>query len=241
MTNPDTIWPDDITETRHAFPGGSGASNAPRDVPWFRPPIPHWQTSAVVIGAGIAGLCAARALQSRGFTVTVLEAGETPFPEASGNPAAIVEPQVAISGVGRAFHEAAFLHARRLYRDLGVYEACGSHHLAPDDKSRARFAKIVKHDLRPEPLFEAADDGGLLVPDAGMVQPPVLGSLLARGVDLRFGSRVTGLEQGTGKRWHITLSGGKTVDTGTVIVAAGVGSAVFPQAAFLPLKARHGQ
>lgn len=73
--------------------GGKWATTVARHAPRFLPPPTPgglWpapdRRDAVVIGAGIAGCCAADALTREGWQVTLLDAAEGPAQGASGNP-----------------------------------------------------------------------------------------------------------------------------------------------------------
>lgn len=213
--------------------------------PWFAPPVPVHPEHVAVIGAGIAGLSVARALHLRGIRVTVLDRAAEPLAEASGNPAAVVEPQVARGGAGRALHEAAFLYARRFYESLGAgyYRACGTLHQAGDADAAEKFRQIIRDDTAPDPLFTSArwveGSEALLIPEAGLVEPPRLRQALTEGLDLRLGAEVTGLERG-GKGW-LVRQGLEALTVDTVVIAGGIGSAAFVEGQTLPLKARRGQ
>jgi tRNA 5-methylaminomethyl-2-thiouridine biosynthesis bifunctional protein len=77
------------------------------------------ERQAVVIGAGIAGACAAAALAQRGWACTVLDAHAQPAGGASGNPAALCHGTVhAADGAHARFTRAAALQAQRLYAGL---------------------------------------------------------------------------------------------------------------------------
>jgi tRNA 5-methylaminomethyl-2-thiouridine biosynthesis bifunctional protein len=222
-----------------------GRSETVGDTPWFASPVPVKPKHVAVIGAGIAGLSAARALLNRGIRVTVLDRAAEPLAEASGNPAAVVEPQVARGGTGRALHEAAFLYARRFYENLreGGFRACGALHQAGDADAADKFRQIIRDDDAPDPLFSSARwvEGAeaLLIPDAGIVEPPRLREPLTEGLDLRLGSEVTGLERG-GKGWLVRL-GFEALTVDAVVIAGGIGSAAFVHDPALPMTARRGQ
>jgi len=67
--------------------------------PWFDLPNSTdcgWQNTSnvAVIGAGLAGLCAARALTIRGFNVTVYDTAANSAAGASGSPAGIIKPYI---------------------------------------------------------------------------------------------------------------------------------------------------
>jgi len=222
-----------------------GHSEPDHAAPWFAPPVPARLSHVAVIGAGIAGLVVARALGLRGIKVTVIDRAAEPLAEASGNPAAVVEPQVARGGAGRALHEAAFLYARRFYEGLGpdYYRACGTLHQAGDEDAVVRFQQIIEGDDAPDPLFtsERWTDGSdaLLIPMAGIVEPPRLRRALAEGLDLRLDVEVTGVRQAAGG-WTVQMDQGSlTVDA--VVIAGGTGSAAFVHDPALPMTARRGQ
>ena len=72
--------------------------------------------SAVVVGAGLAGAAAARALALHGFEVTVLESLAEPAMQASGNAAGLFHGTVhADDGSHARLHRAAALFAARIY------------------------------------------------------------------------------------------------------------------------------
>ena len=211
--------------------------------PWFAPPTPLSPKHVAVIGAGIAGLCVAQALRKRGVHVTVIDRAAAPLAEASGNLAAVVEPQVARGGAGRAFHEAAFLYARRFYENLGLFHASGTLHKPGDAAAAAKFRSIIQDDDAPEPLFALSrwPDGkeALLIPEAGFVEPLRLRGALTEGLDLRLGVEVTGLEQ-TATGWTVQMDQ-HTLTVDVVVIAAGIGAASFMGGQSLPMKARRGQ
>lgn len=209
------------------------------DDPWFAPPTPCRPGHVAIIGAGIAGVSAARALASRGVGVTVLDRAEEVFTEASGNPAAVVEPQVAMGGVGRALHEAAFLYARRFYDGLGLFTPCGTRHLAQGPEAADRFQKIVQDDIGPDPLFEDGGDGDLVIPRAGIVEPPKLRAALADGLDMRLGATVTGLRREE-SGWSVMTEDG-SLEADAVVVANAVHAPALMGTQALPLRARRGQ
>ena len=210
--------------------------------PWFAPPPPRSPDHVAIIGAGIAGLALACALGNCGIRTSVIEAGPQAMAEASGNPAAVVEPQVAISGIAKAFHEAAFVFARRYYEALGVgvFDPCGALHLPLTDAESGRFQKIVRHDKGEDPLYSIEAEGALSIQAAGLAFPPRLRDLLTGDIDLRCRTAVTGLEQ-TGGGWRLTGAAGEILRADTVVLACGMAAQTFGGRRALPLNARRGQ
>src|SRR5690606_32200703 len=98
-----------------------------------------------IIGAGIAGACAAHAFLRRGRRVTVIDRGDAPGAGASGNTLALVMPRLdaADGPVARALVEA-WLYARCFYPQLGPAAAqqLDAIHLPRGEKEELRFARL---------------------------------------------------------------------------------------------------
>ncbi|RYY94833.1 MAG: FAD-dependent oxidoreductase, partial [Alphaproteobacteria bacterium] len=111
-----------------------------------RPAQPSPPRRVTIVGAGIAGACAANAFLRRGRAVTVIDKAPAPGAAASGNPIALVMPRLdaADSPAGRALVEA-WLYARRFYRELGMDAAqpLDAIHLPRGEKEQQRFAKLL--------------------------------------------------------------------------------------------------
>lgn len=101
-----------------------------------------------VVGAGIAGASAARALRALGCDPVVIDA-QGPGAGASGNPAALVTPRLD-AGLGPLAHlfAQAFARAGRLYGELpDAIIARSVLQLASGERDLDRFAKIAASDL----------------------------------------------------------------------------------------------
>jgi tRNA 5-methylaminomethyl-2-thiouridine biosynthesis bifunctional protein len=186
-----------------------------------------------VVGGGIAGASAARAVRALGVEAVVVDAGE---PGGSGNPAALVTPRLD-AGLGppaRLFAQA-FARAAALY-EAEVPEAIiarGVLQRATGEKDRARFARIAGSDLFEPGALEAADEG-LRQASALVVEPqPILQAW--RGETVR--ARVGALEA-VGDGWVLHTERGP-LHAGAVVVAAAMGSAGL--APDLPLAPVRGQ
>lgn len=111
-----------------------------------------------VIGAGIGGASAARALRALGVEPLLIEA-DTPGAGASGNPAALVTPRLD-AGLGPVARLSAQAFGRA-YEVYGQYPQTligkGVLQLTADDRDAGRFAKISAADLFEPGSLEVLD------------------------------------------------------------------------------------
>lgn len=178
------------------------------------PRAPHLPAPrrVAVIGAGIAGACAAAAFVRRGLHVTVHEQGEAPGAGASGNPIALVMPRLDVGDTpaARALLEA-WLHARRFYPALGeaAAQTLDAIHLPRGEREAQRFAKLLADPPLDETLLQA-HGGGLKHAGAVAVNPAEALPKLLAGAELRFGRRIATLAD---------------LDADLIVVCAGMGMA----------------
>lgn len=86
---------------------------------WAEEGKPAPQKTAAIIGAGIAGSALAHALARRGFDVTLIERHPQAAQGASGNPAGVVRPQLALDdSLNGRLSRQAFLHTQKLISAL---------------------------------------------------------------------------------------------------------------------------
>jgi tRNA 5-methylaminomethyl-2-thiouridine biosynthesis bifunctional protein len=119
--------------------------------------------TAVVVGAGLAGAAAARALADLGLTVTVLDRHRAPAQGASGNTAGLFHGSVnPDDGPHARLFRAAALQARRdcaqavaLGRVTGQLE--GLLRVAPDGTAVADLAALLAHQGLPADYVQALD------------------------------------------------------------------------------------
>ena len=216
--------------------------------------------SAAIIGAGIAGCSLAHALCQRGFEVTLIERHPAPAMGASGNPAGVVRPQLALddSFNGRLSRQC-YLNTAKLISALSPSEAphhafAGVLQLARDEENAAHmqamlaahaypaeFARWVTQDEASELAGVPVAAAGLHFPHGGwMTGPRICPPLLAQcGASLtrRFVHAATRLEL-TASGWRVWEDGTLLAETATVILA-GAHEAV--QFANLPLTPVRGQ
>jgi tRNA 5-methylaminomethyl-2-thiouridine biosynthesis bifunctional protein len=169
-------------------PAGSAAVRALP--PWFAVPAPSPDARrAIVVGAGLAGAAAARALAERGLDVVVLDARD-PASGASAAPRAVLSPHLASWQSPQTRIVAhAFLHARATLERIGApFEPCGLLHPVPADDAWG-FKQAIADWGWPTELLRVTDPtdateragtalsdrasplGALWVADAGVTQP----------------------------------------------------------------------
>ena len=89
----------------------------PLSAPWYDLPQPDAkQKTAIIVGAGVAGLTTAWQLVQRGWSIKLVDKHAHIASEASGNPAAIFMPRLAVDdAIDNAFYVQAFCFARQQY------------------------------------------------------------------------------------------------------------------------------
>lgn len=218
------------------------------------------QPSAAIIGAGIAGNALAHALCQRGWQVTLIERHPAPAMGASGNPAGVVRPQLALddSFNGRISRQA-FLHTVKLISALPsspfpLHAFNGVLQLARDETNAthmqamleahhypAEFARWVSQEEAGELAGVPVAAAGIHFPGGGwMAGPRVCPMFLTQcGASLtqRFVHTATRLEQ-TSDGWRIWENDTLLAETSTVILAGAHEAAAF---ANLPLTPVRGQ
>jgi tRNA 5-methylaminomethyl-2-thiouridine biosynthesis bifunctional protein len=202
-----------------------------------------------IVGAGIGGVAAARAVRALGGDAVVFDA-EGRGSGASGNPAALVAPRL---DAGLA--EPAQLFAQALRRATALYEgepeavvARGALQFSIRPQDAGRFAKIAASDLfEPGTLVTQTaaqttarigeeGPGTLELREALVIEPPAL--LTAWAPEVRK-ARVARIEAVAGGWRLLDAAGGVLGTADAVIVAAGLASAEL--VAGLPLSAVRGQ
>ncbi len=176
-----------------------------------RKPRPDAPKRVAIIGAGIAGACAAAAFVRRGLHVTVYDQSDVTGAGASGNPIALVMPRLDVGDTpaARALLEA-WLYARRFYPELDeAVEVLDAVHLPRGEREMQRFAKLMADPPLEAALLQAEGDG-LRHVGAVAVKPEQALPKLLEGAEVRYGRRIASLDE---------------VHADLVVVCAGMGVA----------------
>jgi tRNA 5-methylaminomethyl-2-thiouridine biosynthesis bifunctional protein len=218
----------DITVARHA--------------PRFTPPAPPGRAlpaqaprHALVIGAGIAGAAAARALSLQGVSCTVLEASPRAAQGASGNPAGLFHGTLGGDDTRytRWYRAAAFVAAHWIRSVPGAGDASGLLRTQATRKLPAMHALLATQGLPPEYVVavDAAQAGALaalplpapawLFAQGGWAEAPALvhDALGLPGVQWHGRAPVHALQR-EGDAWHALDHAGRTIAAAPVVVLA---------------------
>lgn len=205
-----------------------------------------------IIGAGIAGTSAARALRALGREVVVIEA-DAPGAGGSGFPAGLVTPRLDVGDAGVAgLYAQALERASALYRRVdgavlsdGVLQIEG----APRDAARyARVAeqpiwrraamRVLEREAVSETLSEPSTAGGLMMAGAFVLRPRAVLEAWLDGVTIIRGA-IDSMARQNG-RWRLFDGEGRLIAEATQVVAA-AGWGVDSLAPDLGLKPVRGQ
>ncbi|WP_300381801.1 tRNA (5-methylaminomethyl-2-thiouridine)(34)-methyltransferase MnmD [Henriciella sp.] len=140
-----------------------------------------------VVGAGIAGACAARVLMDRGVSVEVVDSAKNAAHAASGNPLALVMPRLDAGDTVQArLLLDAYIAARHFYAGLEGAHFSDVTHRPKDEKEAERIAKVLAEPPLGLENLEALAGGGQLHKGAFILEPHKLIPLLLEGAELHF-------------------------------------------------------
>ncbi|MFZ5723923.1 MAG: bifunctional tRNA (5-methylaminomethyl-2-thiouridine)(34)-methyltransferase MnmD/FAD-dependent 5-carboxymethylaminomethyl-2-thiouridine(34) oxidoreductase MnmC [Pseudomonadota bacterium] len=213
--------------------------------------------TAAVIGGGLAGCAAARALAERGWQVALFERHDALAAETSGNLQGVVYPKFSVHETAQnRWYRDSYLHAlARLPQLLGApdgerWDACGLLQVAMTPTQEEALQAIATSGRWPASMLRRIDAaeaaactgiplerGGLWFSGAGWVHPPALCRALSEHprIALRHGHTVRKLDTGD----HKPAVDGETFDA--VIVANALAAREFPATSTLPLRRVRGQ
>lgn len=216
-------------------------------LPGAAAPAKEIPQTAIIIGGGIAGACAAAALQRRGLAVTLIE-GEKLAAGASGNPAGLVSPRLDMGDNPAArFLRATFLYAIDFYR-RDAPDAFHETGLTRAEKDLDKAAKLAADPPLPEDWLRAADpDAANLaapaafdLPQASLLDPAKAIATLTQDCDVRTGRAAHRLESTEGG-WRVFDAAGVSIaEADFVVVTAGSGAMEFLPPEHTPLNGRRG-
>lgn len=209
------------------------ARHAPRFVRPARPRLAVAGKHAVVVGAGIAGAAAARALLAAGLQVTVIDRRATPAAETSGNPAGLFHGTVhPDDGPHARLFRAAALTAQRDY-------GCAGGALRLGEALPAMQALLLRQGL-PQSYVQALDAAAasalagvplaspawFYYPGGGwLAAPEWIGQQLAQpGLRWVGNTAVAGLQRDA-QGWLLYDAAGRTISSAAIVVLANAAGA----------------
>ncbi|WP_346839567.1 bifunctional tRNA (5-methylaminomethyl-2-thiouridine)(34)-methyltransferase MnmD/FAD-dependent 5-carboxymethylaminomethyl-2-thiouridine(34) oxidoreductase MnmC [Microbulbifer sp. SAOS-129_SWC] len=228
--------------------------------PWHLPAPQATPGTVAVIGAGIAGASAARALAQRGYRVSVFERGAAPGSGASGNDQGILYAKLSPKpGPNGDYNLHALLFALRYYRDQcpQAIHFCGLLQLAQTDKEQQlqqQVAETLAHH-RADALARAVSAaeagkiaglplpcGGLYFPGAGWLQPAqVCAALLQHdNIQLHCHTGIDALTE-TDNGWCLHTADGDAHNADATVLCTANEIRTFAQTSPLPLRPIRGQ
>ncbi|MEL6257495.1 MAG: FAD-dependent 5-carboxymethylaminomethyl-2-thiouridine(34) oxidoreductase MnmC [Pseudomonadota bacterium] len=189
--------------------------------------------TVAVIGAGIAGACAAQAFLDRGAAVSVFDSAAGPGLGASGNLLALLMPRLDAADTDQArLLIDAYLHARAAYAGLPGAEPCEVVQKPASDTDAERIAKVLADPPLGLENLEAIREGGLLHKGGMVLRPAALLPALLDGASMHVGVAV-----------DVDLAdrtvNGEAFDA--VVVCSGMAASSIQGLAWLPLEGRLGQ
>ncbi len=242
---------------------GESSPGGDQSQPWFACPEPSEKPHKVcIIGAGIAGLSTAWSLMKRGIDVELIDAGEAPGAQASGNPRGMIMPRLSLQdSADGEFYLSAFLYSLRCLQQLDPDQQCWQQTGGLQLPSGQRTAKQIDIFPQDEALAVAVDAAraselsGITIetvahyyPEAACVYPRRLLELLIQQqlpgkLTLRFNCLVDAIEYDA-QRQQWTLKDPQQhilVETGCLVIAAAWQSRRFTPLNYLHLQPARGQ
>jgi tRNA 5-methylaminomethyl-2-thiouridine biosynthesis bifunctional protein len=232
------------------------------DTPWD---IPHRRshapTSALVIGAGLAGCTVASALAHRGISVTILEQNQLAS-AGSGNDQGILYTRLSQRHSALSdFALQSFLFAHRFYRDLlqtgelkeGEDGAlCGSYNHSERQEEMSALAAVLEAVPGIAQIFDAMEatkhlgfrqlSGGYWFPKSGWMSPgSVCRALVSHSnIQLLENTGSVALEP-AGSAWRAVAGDQLVAEADCAIIATGTAGNSQRDLSWLPLQAIRGQ
>ena len=215
--------------------------------------------NAIVIGGGLAGCHAARALAHRGYNIKLYDKAAELAQGASSNHVGIVYTKLSpnTDPLSR-FNLAAQLYADQFYRTLNLYGNCGSrtgilhipknareldHYQKLSTQFDSFFLKWIDQKDTESICGIALQSGGLFVSASGWLTPIKLCQQLCKheNITTSLNSNIVKIEFENDK-WKVVSDHGSTIDSAPILVVANAFDAAnFLQLDHLPLNRIRGQ
>ncbi len=189
---------------------------------WASVPTSSVTNSTIVIGAGVAGSCVAKELQSAGHEVVLIS---NDAPAGSDVPAAILSPGFQRSDQPAAlFATTCFIHACNFPHYRGAWTSERGVRLSTIDRNeKVRMQQIAEKFSWDNEWLIAKEDGYVL-PKSGSLYPPAILKQLQQGIPQIKGTVSTiRFEDG---QWFVATDG-ETITAENVVIACAMNSDIF--------------
>ena len=230
--------------------------------PWFTLPDTKKPSTAIIIGAGLAGCTTAEALARRGINVQLIDRCNDICQEASGNRQGALYAKLPTKPTrGGELHLCGLEYTLRLLNiyqclDNQIASQCGVLQLAMSEKESIKQNAIVNSGdyssdvvsiKSPEQASQIASTliahQALYFPRAGWVQPRAFCRKLTEhsNIKLTLSTSITSLAQDDDNRWTVVDHNNQRHTADIVIVASAAHANEFEQLKHLPIKKIRGQ
>jgi len=270
-TNTNNARPDHTLSQNSPVKGASIPTAQADKKPWFniQSPVKSTEKSAVIIGAGIAGMCCAASLAQRGWNVTVLEKNNDCAKEGSGNPwgALYTRFNTYPSPVNQFFQSSfnfsvGYMNALHKQAPLeNFWNPCGLLQCAFSDKEEEQLRALAKSGFWPKSLLSyktptqasaiagvKIDRPGLWIPSSGLVSPRGLCQFILKqhpNIQLRCNQHVATLTPIKKKQqdyWQLLDSDSKLISESQIVIIANAHAAhELNPTRYLPVSQIRGQ
>ncbi len=187
--------------------------------PWFIHPKPVTSDAHIaIIGGGIAGVTTAIHLIDLGYKISLIEQSDTILSNASGNPAAILDPYVSASDtIERIFYLSAYKYAQDFYNSLGknIFIQTELVKIPTVELEQNRFKKIAE---TYENNIVFLDNGNLVFPESGYILPSALRKSVSDMENVLLCQNVSEIILTPDERWALIDQQGRTFLTADAVI-----------------------
>ncbi len=216
-------------------------------------------STAIVIGAGIAGCSTAYALAKRGIMVTLIDRNRHIAQEASGNPVGMLYPKFSTGpSVLSTIAKHGFTYTLSLLKELSVtqemYDLCGQIQLASTLREKDKQSKLLAKQNR-ENYFQlltakeaskianiALNHGGLYIAESGWVKPQLFCQALIQSHSITKLMATSALHiKQREDCWQVKLQKNSTLEADIIVLANANDIVQFEQCKNIPITPVRGQ